>query len=228
MNALAARTTRFTLFAPGQANPKRGLKDHQYAVAFIRQFPIGSVLSADRFDDWLVEAGMLAAVPRHLSKNSVEWKAHLQDRHNAKMRLNRGGNHPRLLDENLTPFSLDSVGQGTFEVRSPQAAVINSELPRKVENVANTKRRRLKRLMQSIDWATIPERDKLRAEMIVLDIDEFVQLLTMKADQIEYKFKQLENRIKAEVDAGTLQPRNGGIRQLISPDANNGGSGDED
>jgi hypothetical protein len=188
------------------ANPKRGLKDHIIAVPFIREYPIGTTISAAQFDDWGERHGLFT-VPRNVSKASIAWKAHLMDRHHLKMRLNRGGTHPRLMDEGLTPFSLDSIGQGVFEIRSPQIAIIQDELPHKLQSLLNTKHRRLTYLLQSVDRTQIPAWDQVRMETIVDAIEGLRDRVNAEVMRIDRQYQKLDQRIHRWMEAGeTTKP----------------------
>jgi hypothetical protein len=177
------------------ANKVKGLKDHVHAVAFIKEFPIGTTLSGDQLDDWFERQGLLT-VPHNVAKSSIAWRAHLHDRHTARSHINRGASHPRMMDENLPPFSIESIGQGVFEVRSTHAAAIYADIPRRVHSVTETKKKKLMYLMQSVDWSRIPADDRLRCETIYDNIEGLSKIIGFNCEQIENNIARLELRLR--------------------------------
>jgi hypothetical protein len=186
------------------ANPRRGLKDHVHAVAFIKAFPIGTIISGLQLDNWLEAEGMLT-VPRNVEKRSVEWRAHLFDRHECRNRLNRGASHPRMHDDNLPAFAIDSVGQGTFEVRAAHAAAILSEVPHKVERLLNTKYQRLVYLMQSIDYTAMTDADQIRIETLMDQVGDFRNRIMFDVERLDRQYAKLDQRIQKRLENGTLK-----------------------
>lgn len=214
----------------GEAHPMRGKNHEDIAVAFVTAFPVGSVLSPDEFDSWTQHAGILN-VPTGAPKTSDAWKAHLQRRHELRYNINKAGPHPRMADRGVTPFVIDYAGGKKWEVRTPHESISRSGLPRKLEMLVSSHRRRLRYLMQSEDWDALSPYARVAAEALYDDITNFAQMTDVLAGQLAAKFSRLEANIKRAVESGETTPRNGGITMLLSgesgtsdaPDAPDGG-----
>jgi hypothetical protein len=200
----------------GKASNRRGLNHVDAAKTFVADFGIGAKLATEQFDKWLHEHGMLTMPPPDTPKNSDAWLGHLQRRHIMRGRINAAATHPRMTDEGSSPFIIVAI-QGGFEVLAPQVAASKAELPRKLQTLVVTKRKQLSYLMQSADWSALPVHEQAIAETIYDDIDAFVVDTKTTADRISHKLVKLEHRIQMLMDAGTVVPRNGGLRQLIAP-----------
>lgn len=106
-----------------------------------------------------------------------------------------------------------------YEVCSPQLAAVRAKVPAKIASLVGTKRKQLAYLMQSADWDNLPPHERAVAETIYDDIEQFSIETVSRADFISKKLSKLEHRLRMAVDAGSLRPRNGGLKQLLSPDA---------
>jgi hypothetical protein len=200
----------------GLASDRRGRSHTDLAKTFVADFPIGSKLLSEQLDKWLHDHGMLTVPPLAASKNSDAWLGHLQRRHIMRGRLNNSATHPRMSEEGSTPFILLAT-KGGFEVVAPQVAASRAELPHRLQTLAVTKRKQLAYLMQSADWSALPVHEQAIAEAIYDDIDAFVDDTVISAKRIGIKLTKLEHRIQMLMDAGTVVPRNGGLKQLLAP-----------
>jgi hypothetical protein len=183
-------------FAWGEANEKRGLEKFADAIAFVREFPITTILTNEQFDEWAQRQGLLNSPPPTALKRSDTWMAHLHRRHELRYRLNKAGSHPRLQENGATPFSMDSLGRGMYQVRAPHIAVAQSGLPRKVASLVKYKKIQLTYLMQSADWTQIPPHERAVAESIYDDIENFAALINLQADSLSNKLGKLRRRLE--------------------------------
>ena len=161
--------------------------------------------------------GFLMIPPLDVPKNSDAWLGHLQRRHIFRGRLNTAASHPRLREMNAEPFILLAT-RGGYEVCSPQLAAVRAKVPSKIASLVGTKRKQLAYLLQSADWDNLPPHERAVAETIYDDIEQFSIETVSRADFISKKLGKLEHRLRTAVDAGSLRPRNGGLKQLLSPD----------
>lgn len=194
----------------GKANPRRGAGYEDQAIEFLKSFPIGTALSAEAFDEWAQLNGYLD-VPVGAPKKSDEWMAHLQRRHQFRYSLNKAAAHPRM----KTPFVIEADGLCVFVVNAVHTAISEDKRFRKIQSVAETKRKQLCHLMQSADWAALPPHYLSLAESIFDDIDMFRDEIALKADGLARKFDKLSHKLKIAVERGEIKPRNGGIRGII-------------
>jgi hypothetical protein len=207
----------------GRANPVRGLVRTagsptayiEHAVALVREYPVGSVLSAQQFDYWLQGRELLVVPADGISKDSDAWLGHLQRRHQRRAKINKAATHPRMFEEYQShAFMVGAVGGG-FEIRSPHAAASNSDLVRKVSSLTITKRRQIAHLMQSTDWLSLPPHEQAVAEVIYDDIVALEEDTSTSADRITSKLERLEHRIQLALNSGDLKPTDGGGFQLL-------------
>ncbi len=200
----------------GIANPRRGLNHHEAAAAFIKEFPVGQTLSATAFDEWAHRYRLLNMPPVGTAKRSDQWMAHLHRRHELRYRLNKAGSHPRMLEAS-TPFSIDTVVNGTYEVRSPQTAVVYSQVQRKLQSLVQTKRQQVAYLMQSADWENIKPSERALMEELFFDISAFEKGINLQADLLSERFARVEAKLRRAIQIGEVKPQNGGLKQLLSP-----------
>ncbi len=212
----------------GKANDKRGtaidsngVSYTEHAAEFVDAHPVNTTLSGETLDDWMQSRGLLTVPSSEASKNSDAWLGHLQRRHIIRGRLNKAANHPRMR-EGSTPFVLAAI-RGGFEVRSPQAAFMKGELPRKIRTLTETKRRQLAELMQSADWSQLPVHERRIAETIYDDIEYYAVDTKTGADRISQKLSKLEHRIRQAIKSGELVPTNHALQYLVDPPSDDNG-----
>lgn len=198
----------------GKANEKRGHNYHPLALQFLKEFPIGTVLSPEQFDSWAQHKGQLN-VPEKAQKKSDAWLAHLQRRHQLRYNINKAGTHPRMYESGSIAFTIDGAGPGTWEVRAPHTAIGQHELPARIVSLTKTKRRQLAYLMQSADWSVLPPHERMIAEALYDDIDTFEKVVDLQSQQLTMKFEKLEGKIRRAMAQGQLQSTNGGISGLL-------------
>ncbi len=193
----------------GEANPRRGASHEVTAMAFVKSYPVGTVLTAEAFDEWAQTRGLLK-IPVSTKKQSDAWLAHLQRRHQIRYNINLAGAHPRM----DVPFTIEAVGPGIWEVRSPEAAIARDRTTARIESLTNTRRKALAYLMQSADWTALPPYERIFAESLYDDINSFSENIEQAARQLNNKFARLEHNLKIAVERGDIQPRNGGIKAI--------------
>jgi len=191
----------------GKSNDIRGAKWTRVALEFLQDYPVGQKLEAEDFDKWASlhfdDKGnpLIKLPPSGTNTDDDAWKAHLHRRHELRYRINRAGAHMRIRTQyEKTPFVVDTVAMGVFEVRSPEQAVALSGAAEKIASLTKTKKRQLGHLMQSTDWDALPEYEKMMAENIYSDIDEFAFYISHKSDFIERKMSALNVRLKRLAD----------------------------
>lgn len=196
------------------ANPRRGQPRHDDAVAFVEAYPIGSKLTVDEFDAWAGSRGLFV-VPSDVPKSSDQWMAHLQRRHQLRYSINVSGAHPRMIERGHPPFVVETASLGKLVVRSPEEAIRRNRVAQAVDALISTKKRQLRYLMESADWAALPQVERNIAEEIYDDIDGFREEIEVKTRRLNAKFMRLETTLRRGIESGAVQPRNGGIRALI-------------
>jgi hypothetical protein len=201
----------------GEANPQRGVNYSEIAAAFVLEFPVGTEILIEDFDEWASKSGFLD-VPTGARKNSGAWKAHIDNRHKLKTGINAAGPHPRM----DTPFVLDIVTEGkVWVVRSPHEAMKRRDKKlSRLATLVNTNRRQLAYLMQSADWHALPAYERVFAESLYEDINQLWKEVQDKVTFYGEKYSKLESRLRKSVAAGEITPLNGGIKGIIAPKTN--------
>lgn len=202
----------------GKARPNRGANHVDSALAFIREYPIGTPLSQDEFSEWAQRNGLLL-IPVGYPKHSDAWKAYCQRRHELRYSINKAGAHPRMREDGSTPFVIEAVKLGYLEVRSPEVAISRNQITKSLVSLCETKKKNLGYLMQSADWDVLPPYEKMFAESLYDDIDMFQDSIALHTRSLERKFGQLESKLRKAVESGQLQPKNHGIKRLIAPES---------
>lgn len=185
------------------ANPRRGLTAAEPAEGFVQAFPVGSRLTPEQFDGWAKDQGLLT-VPEVTDRQSDAWKAHLQRRHELKFRLNRAGTHPRMTDHGSTPFSIESVSSGVWEVRAPEIAIANTRMLYQVSSLLTTKRKTLRFLIESADWSVLPPWEVMFAKSLFHDINRFSNLVQNETLCLDQKFVELQMKFADAIAKGEM------------------------
>lgn len=199
----------------GEANPVRGLNYHTVARKFIRDFPIGTTLTNEKFDHWAHQAGYLN-VPFGAPTGSDVWLAHLQRRHQLRANLYKASTHPRMQEMGEECFVLSRAAGGTMIVESTGAALTHGHFATKLDSLIGTKRRHLSYLMQSADVAQMLPWQRAIAEELFNEIDEWNEDVQRKTYRLDSKFTRLVNQIKHDVESGAIKQVNHGIERLIA------------
>jgi len=196
----------------GKANPLRGINFIDHAIAFGREFPIGTVLSVENFDRWAAGRGLFVLPPKGAPKSGDTWLAHLQRRHQVRHNLCKASAHPRM----ETPYTIQSLtGHAKFEVMSPEQAVSRNNIIRRLDNLLNTKRKQLNYLMQSADFGILPPEEKAVAESIYDDIEGFSRRVHLETELLDNKLYKLQARIRQSLERGEIRPQNRSFQRLI-------------
>jgi hypothetical protein len=206
-NAITAANISVVSIAP--VNPKRG-KHKEVAIEFVQRFPVGSTLAIEEFDQWAWDHGHLPN-PGTTVKSSDEWLAHLQRRHQFRHRINMAGAHPQLAALGSTPFIMDNLGNGKYEVREPHIAIATNRIDPRLESA----RKKVVYLMQSADWRRLSDLDRKFAEEIYYEVDEYRDEVVRKAAALNAKFRRFEAFLRSRVEQGLVISPSGGIQQLL-------------
>lgn len=199
----------------GKANPRRGANYEDRAREFVAAHPIGTTITAQEFDEWAWDNGYLPRLSADADKQSDAWKAHLQRRHELRTGLVRAGAHPRM----DTPFTIEHVAGGVYEICSPQVAISQTKMLARIESLTDRKRTQLRYLMQSADWSVLPAHERAFAEALFDDIEMFKDSLDLSIRSLDRKFDKLAHRLRKAVESGEIRPRNGGIKQIVDQTA---------
>jgi len=203
------------------ANPLRGNSLRDAAAQFAKDFPLGSYkqprkISIEEFDRWLETQGLLVVPPDGTPKDSDAWLGHLQRRHQFIGQINKAATHPRMRDDyGLNCFAIRPKS-GMIWIRPPHEQIAQGEIPSKIATVLKTRRKQLRYLMESADWAVLPPYERMFAEAINDDIDTFEKHILVGVEGITDKFNKLAHKIQKSVEANEYQPTNGGIKMLLS------------
>jgi hypothetical protein len=213
MNALAT-TTSVSSVPVKPANAIRGKGYHDQAVVFSETFPIGAILTPEKFDEWAHQHGFLN-VPNGAPKHSDVWLAHLQRRHQLRYSLNKAATHPRMFEEHRRPFTIDYAGQKIWEVRAPHEAIRRHDTARKLEGLATVQRRKLLYLQQSEDFSLLAPDLRNQIAEITDAIEEMLERTQLDAKHLQRHIDRVETRIQASLASGEVKPVNGGIAYLL-------------
>jgi len=194
----------------GIENPDRGLNFHLAAKTFVRAFPVGTTLEPADFDEWAIKHGYLAP-PKSHNKQTDSWKGFLQRRHELKYGINRAGTHTRM---KKNPFVIESSAGGRWEVRSPQAAIAQSNLANRVISLMVTKRRQLAYLMQSADYSSLPSHDRAYAEALADDIRDYGENVERLGRQLNDKFSRLRRKLEVAAQSGVISANSDAIKSI--------------
>lgn len=203
------------------ANARRGAEYRDDAIAFAQLYPVGVTLTWDEFLDFAIGRGIIdsASLPTEgeaADKQSNAWLAHLQRRHQIRSKLNKASAHPKLIPHGGA-FIIEPSGGGLV-VRSTTQALAENDAPRRIASLATSKRRKLEYLIQSTDWSQLPPHERGLAEVLRDDISDWVDMVNLRAEQLERKFTNLGHQLNKLVELGEVQPQNGGIAKLLSSD----------
>lgn len=194
----------------GKENPLRGAPYHEMARKFIRTFPVGTCLQPEAFDEWAQDEGYLK-VPKSEAKQSDAWKAHVQRRHELKFNINKAGSRSNM----KTPFVIESISQGVWEIRAPHTAIAQTRIGRRLETLMITRRRSLAYLMQSADFSSLEPHEQALAEALHDDISDYGENVERLGRQLDSKFERLRRKIEVAVETGKIKSSNGGIMRMI-------------
>lgn len=155
-----------------KANPLRGRNTDDLARLFIRDYPIGSQLSVQAFDEW-AEAHGVYSIPRGVEKSSDAWLAHCQRRHRFRIKLDKAGTHPRMEEDGTSRgFKIDTVSQELFEVRSPLNSIFQQNIPRQTEKFFETKLKEFQYRLESLGTNINPHK-RQAVENLIDNINTF-------------------------------------------------------
>jgi len=222
MSNVVAKTSTRNVGIDRVANDRRGTDEYiDHASDFISKWPLGTykqpkTLSVDDFDKWLESRGILTVPPEGTGKQSDQWLGHLQRRHHAAKKLVLAStNRAKMERSGVTPFSI-KIGGGVVTVLAPHERIATGEIPGKIETVLKTRRRQLRYLMEGADWAVLPEHERMRAETLNEDINDFEYHVRGHVEHLARKFDRLAHTIQMAVEDGRIEPVNGGINRFLA------------
>ena len=202
------------------SNPIKGAKFRDHAVEFSKQWAIGSKLTWEEFSNWAQEQGLLDSVPEEGSdKQSDEWLAYLQRRHQVRMNINKAAEHSDMIGRGGA-YSVVASG-GALLVKSAASALATAKSADRIAQLATTKRKQLEHLYQSTDWSQIPSHEMAMAEGLMIDLTNWIEVINLQAKQHETKFSLLQGKIRKLVENGTLLPSSDEISGFIGCDVSN-------
>ena len=178
----------------GTAATSRGMRHHDAAVAFLAAYPIGSVLSADAFGEWLVHYGLIEA-PTDTRKDCDAWIAHLHRRNQIKKCINKAASHRRMSEQGLQPYAV--MGKGlTLEVLATHVAIQKANVGARIPKFVRTVRRQLNELMQSTEWAKLPPYERIFAESLFSDTNTAEKIIEIQCAHLDDKYIALAKKLK--------------------------------
>ena len=199
------------------ANPLRGASYHESAMEFVRRYPVGTELTATEFDNFSIAQNLIKP-PSSYDRGSDGWQAFLQRRHQAKVNLNKAGSHPRMSESGLTPFSIGQKGHGIMVVQTPMQAAVTTPIGKQVESLVETKKTKLRHLLESVDFNALPPSDQAQIANMYETIADFQAQTEFTTARMTQKFERVRASIERLVSQGVVRPVNGGITALIEPD----------
>ena len=197
------------------ANPLRGAGYHELAVKFVRNFPIGTTVTIEKFDRWAHDHGYYS-VPFEAPKQSDVWLAHLTRRNQLRQNLYKASTHPRMYENGGKCFVLNNSGVGAMIVDSASTALEQPQFASKLSTLIGTKRKQLSFLMQSADLDQMQPWQKSVAETLFDDIEQWNKEVIDRTDYLDRKFGKLVAQIKHDIAVGTVVPVNHGLLQLVN------------
>lgn len=199
------------------ANPFRGAGARELAAEFGRLYPIGAELTTQEFDEYSV-AFLGVAPAASTEKGSDGWLAFLQRRHQAKSNLNNAACHPDLLVQHgVTPYFIRQNGANLLSVVSPADAATKTgkdSIMYQLATLTDTKQRRLRYLIQSVDFENLPSGEQVNVAMLAEHIEDFKTRIDREIEDLDRKFNRVRSTIKRLVSDGHIRPQNGGILAL--------------
>jgi hypothetical protein len=178
-------------------NPLRGISYKGAAIKFRSKYHDGCLLSWDEFCQWAYDVKLMAQpIPDTNDKQSDQWLAHLQRRHKALTNLNRAGSHTRMNSHGgAFVVRIYNKQQGILIVNSVVTDIVENKSVMRIKNLSNTYKRQLVELIQSADWAQLPAHERLFAEAIRHNIENFVEIIDNHSQQIECQIAELRHNI---------------------------------
>ena len=221
------------------SNPKKGRRHHSAARDFLKKYAIGDTLSWEEYCTWAKEHGLFEGdippaeiqatqddVPLYdehgnpitvSNKQSDEWLAYLQRRHQARVNHNKAAEH----DEMNTcggAYTIAPVDGNTVAIKSVRSVFLDNKAAEQIDRFIKTKRRKLAYLFQSTDWSQVKPYERLFAENLMEEIDEWGDEISNRQKKLEGRFNRLRLRLEQQVNAGEIVPTNHALEHFIKED----------
>jgi hypothetical protein len=185
-------------FSPGN---NRGKKYRNKAVEFGHAFPIGTVLTEENLNEWLIEK-MQIDPPREREKGSEGWMAFLTRRHWAVWRLNRGAQHPKMKTEhNIVPFRIVKAGRDKYEVVGMTNSIVKSDTASYIMSLAERRYEEIAVFRKSLPEGGLDPFEREIIDGIMDSYESFSRSVVNKAQET------INNLERANRMLGMLQQR---------------------
>jgi hypothetical protein len=202
----------------GSVRLQPGQTYRDVALAFLQAFPLeGTPFMAPQFDEWAWSHGYLQR-PASTAKGSVEWLAHLQLRHQLRYNITRASTHPEMRARGGQAFTIEPRGQGLWEVRSPQHAILVDTVAKSLERLTLRKAKRYAYLLQSADWANLTPDLQRAVEDQYRNMRDFKRRVAFEISLIDERQAEIESRIRRGIETGAIIPKNHGIALMLAAD----------
>jgi len=145
-------------FPWGTERRNRGLKYHDLACDFVREFPICTQLTIEAFGNWLVAQGKLVQAAR----NTAEWREFVDGRLRWRNRINGASTHSRMADT----FTVVHLSRSVLEVKACDRALAETDNVRPIQLHARARRHTMSRYAQGIDWSQFPPATRQVTELL--------------------------------------------------------------
>jgi hypothetical protein len=198
----------------GVANEKRGANYRNIAVEFAKMYPIGTVILMSEFDEFAISFGGIAP-PSCTEKGSEGWLAFMQRRHQFKTNINKASAHPDMERLGVSPFVVEQEQAQKLVVKTPYDAATKNRMGKQLASLLETKQRRLKHLMQSVDYAALPPLEQVKVGMLAGQVHDFERRIRREIGDLEEKFNDVRSGISGLLKDGRVVPQNGGIKALM-------------
>jgi len=194
---------------------RRGEVHLNISNAFIKEFPVGSILTLKDFDDW----GFAQHEYGVINPNSTQ---ELNDvRNNLRKRVNNGGTADSRMHNEC--FTVEVLNHGKdYEVReaSKQMDISVKELPRQMKNYFNSKKTRINTLTTSSDFDRLPPMDRIRIELLEMHLDETATDIANAMARFNREWNRAQSSVKKlhDQDDSWRSASNGGVSGFILED----------
>lgn len=178
----------------GVGKKNKGLGSQEIAKRWVTQFPKGTTVTPEEFDEWGIAQGILEE-PHSKEKGSNEWNGHLSKRNRLRYRINAAGMHSRMGEDT---FVIRVINRHEYEVQSCTDAILKGKkIWQKIRSQGNTSMQNMLDLIHSEEYRSLPERKLMRLEAICEQQSVYVSLISDIAQKymaLEIERKQLRDQ----------------------------------
>jgi len=191
------------------------------ALEFARAYPPPQKdLTTKEFDRWGIDRQEIDGIDDYdgISKTSPHWMKLLRQRNDLRRRLNAGASSEAYRETGEFPaFSIDVDKYGdSYLVRftTDTYEILARTLPQTVYRAATTKRARIDRLRQSIDYDALPPNHQMMIEQLNRHVRLLMKDIERRVEDFDEEFAIAEEMIRKL----ELKPRNGGLIAFTTGD----------